>query len=185
VVTFAEFIAASPDPAPLDRKELLFVYRAIEDLAAELRVSARELRVLELSHDAKMPLARLGARVTDIASARSDDRFDVVVATELFEQAQDPARVLQNLTSHLETHGLVLVAAPNRFGARDCSPARLEKLFAASGLRVYRFMNAGFVLSRSKLVRRNRALGTFDAEFANLVPHWMASGWYIALRRSQ
>jgi hypothetical protein len=32
-------------------------------------------------------------------------------------------------------------------------------------------------------MRQHPALGSFDAEFANLVPHWMASGWYVALRK--
>jgi 2-polyprenyl-3-methyl-5-hydroxy-6-metoxy-1,4-benzoquinol methylase len=59
---------------------------------------------------------------------------------------------------------------------------RLVAMFRRHGLEVHRFMNSDFVLTISRHLRRHPVLGEFDSDFANIVPHWMASGWYVALR---
>jgi len=251
-VSFAEFTAASPYRDPVDHKKLRFVYRALEDLAAERRVLTRDLAILELACGAggiTLPLARTGARVRaiDIDAAdvarlnatarergyrnldasvedaytfRSDDRFDVIIASEVLEHVLEPARLLQTITHHLAPGGVVVVTTPNGFGPWELSNAlkphhvarrwnwlrraagkppyvagagpdhcqrftrgKLERLFRENGLDIHRFMNSDFVLTMFPPLRRNRMTGTFDADLANVVPHWMASGWYVSLRR--
>jgi len=253
-VTFQEFIDASPYTDPVDRKKLLFVYRAVEDLAAERRVNASELRILEVACGVggiTLPLARLGARVraldidpADIAalksraqamrltnleatvedafSFRADERYDVVVASEVIEHVLDPDALLANTVRHMATGGLLIVTTPNGYGPWELSNyvrprhvarrwnwlrraagkppyvagtgpdhcqhytrGRLITMFRRHGLEVHRFMNSDFVLTISKSLRRHRVFGEFDADVANLVPHWMASGWYVALRRRE
>src|SRR5512134_1214330 len=74
-VTFQDFAAASPYTDPVDRKKLLFVYRAVEDFAAERRVAASELSILEVACGVggiTLPLARLGARVRALDIDRAD-----------------------------------------------------------------------------------------------------------------
>src|SRR5512139_3635289 len=65
-VTFQQFADVSPYTDPVDRKKLLFVYRAVEDFAAERGVGAHQLSILEVGCGVggiTLPLARLGARV--------------------------------------------------------------------------------------------------------------------------
>ena len=251
-VSFQEFAAASPYTDPVDKKKLLFVYRAVEDLAAERRVSAADLSILEVACGVggiTLPLARLGARVRaldidradvdrlvsrarelrlegnltagieDAFTFRHDARYDVIVASEVMEHVLDPDALLDNIVRHLAPGGLVIVTTPNGYGPWELSNyvrphhvlrrwnwlrqwmgkppyvagtgpdhcqhytrGTLLALFKRHGLDVHRFMNSDFILTISKHMRQNRALGTFDADFANLVPHWMASGWYVALR---
>ncbi len=187
-VSFAEFAAGAPDADPFDRKALLFVYRAIEDLAAEFDTSVSELRILEaLPRDRRtLPLARLRARVRslpieDALSNRADDRYDLVVAADL--PARDLSITLSGLSDRMEASGLLLLTLSSGLGARGHSPLRFESAAAKRGLVVHRFMNAGFVLARMKAARRIPGLGSFDADFANLIPHWMASGWFVSLRK--
>jgi len=250
-VSFQEFAAASPYTAPVDHKKLLFVYRALEDLAAERRVATSDLSILEIACGVggiTLPLARLGARVRaldidagdittlttrardmgfdnltaaveDAFAFRHDARYDVIVASEVMEHVLDPDALLANIARHLKPGGLVIVTTPNGYGPWELSNyvrphhvmrrwnwlrrligkapyvagtgpdhcqhytrGRLLALFERNGLDVHRFMNSDFVLTISTHLRSHRTFGTFDADLANLVPHWMASGWYIALR---
>ena len=250
-VTFQDFAAASPYTDPVDRKKLLFVYRAVEDFAAERRVAASALNILEVACGAggiTLPLARLGARVraididaTDIGKLRAaagslrfdnldatvedafafrdERRYDVVVASEVIEHVLDPDALLANIVRHMAPGGLLVVTTPNGYGPWELSNylrprhvarrwnwlrrvagkppyaagtgpdhcqhytrGRLVGMFRRHGLEVHRFMNSDFVLTISRQMRGHRVLGEFDADFANLVPHWMASGWYVALR---
>src|SRR5689334_16964971 len=74
-VSFQDFAAASPYTDPVDKKKLLFVYRAVEDLAAERRISASDLSILEIGCGAggiALPLARLGATVRGLDIDRAD-----------------------------------------------------------------------------------------------------------------
>jgi 2-polyprenyl-3-methyl-5-hydroxy-6-metoxy-1,4-benzoquinol methylase len=252
LVSFQEFVAASPYTDPVDRKKLLFVYRAVEDLAAERRVTAADLTILEVACGVggiTLPLARLGARVraldidaADVATLtaqaramrfhnlnagvedaftfRHDARYDVIVASELMEHVLNPDALLDNVVRHLAPGGLVIVTTPNGYGPWELSNyvrphhvmrrwnwlrsamgkapyeagtgpdhcqhytrGKLLALFHRHGLDVQRFMNSDFILTISKSMRQHPALGTFDADVANLVPHWMASGWYVALRK--
>jgi hypothetical protein len=176
-ISFAEFRAAAAAADPLRDKALLFVYRALEDFAAELRAAPSAITVLDISPDARgfaTALVRWGARVRsiaprDVASVR--DTFDVVILDRVLLDDE----LLQRAVSALDTVGMMIAVVPNR--GRRTTAGRLERRFGSHGLSVHRLMNAGFV---SPPVR---ALRTFDADFSDLVPHWMASGWLVALRR--
>ena len=193
-VSFQDFVAASPHIDPVDRKKLLFVYRAVEDLAAERRCSTADFSMLEVAGGAsgvKAPLARLGARVQaingvgDALTFRHDARYDVIVVSDMIGPALDPGAVLENVVRHLAPDGLVIVTTPNGYGRRwHYTRGKLFTLFHRHGLSVHRFMNSGFLITASKQLRAHRTIGTFDADFANLVPHWMASGWYVTLRKN-
>lgn len=193
-VSFQDFVAASPHTDPVDRKKLLFVYRAVEDFAAERRCSTADFSILEVAYGGSgvnAPLARLGARVratTDIEDAltfRHDARYDVIVVSDMIGRAPDPDAVLENVVRHLAPDGLVIVTTPNGYGRRwHYTRDKLFTLFHRHGLSVHRFMNSGFFLTVSKHLRAHPTIGEFDADFANLVPHWMASGWYVTLRKN-
>jgi SAM-dependent methyltransferase len=193
-VSFQDFAAASPYTDPVDKKKLLFVYRAVEDFAAERRCSAADFSILEAAHDTsgvKAPLARLGARVratTGIEDALTfcdDARYDVIVVSDMIGRVSDPDALLENVVRYLAPDGLMIVTTPNGYGRRwQFTRGTLFSLFHRHGLGVHRFMNSGFFLTVSKQLRSHPAIGGFDADLANLVPHWMASGWYVTLRKN-
>lgn len=249
-ITFTEFAALSPYTDPVDVKKLRFIYRAIEDFATERRISASDIKVLEVGCGVggiTLPLARLGARVraldineADVArlmtaarerlfynldatvedafNFRDTARYDVVVASQVLEYVLEPERLIGNLVCHMEPGGLLIVTAGNIYGPwclwRSLSSRprrwnwlrrafgkppyvarvgqvycqyytrkRLMRMFDQQGLQLHRFMNSDFVLGVfSKHFRRSRVLGAFDTSLADIIPYWMASGWYFALR---
>ena len=180
-ISFAEFRAAAAPADPIRERALLFLYRALEDFAAELKASPAELAVLDVADAGGFAdaVARWGARVrhmtpTELASLRADDRFDVAILDRVVRGSQDDD-LLARVVSMLDPAGLVVaVVRRSRY-----TPGKLETRFARHDLVVHRMMNAGFVL------RAPRPLRSFDADFADIVPNWMASGWLVALRRKR
>ena len=184
-ISFAEFRAAASAADPIREKALLFVYRAVEDLAAELKASPSQLAALDVSTDGggfANALSRWGARVRatsprDAASLRDGDRFEIVTLDRVLASAHDD-EILTSVLSRLDAVGILVAVVPRgRY-----TPGKLERFFVKHGLNVHRMMNAGFVLRSVPVPRPLRSL---DADFANVVPHWMASGWLVALRRKR
>ncbi len=183
-ISFAEFRAAAAAADPFREKALLFVYRALEDFAAELKASPAEIAVLDISPDGRgftSALSRWGARVHPLSpndtglALLQPDRFDVVTLDSVLVGSRDD-EILTSVLAKLDPVGLLVAVVPRgRY-----TPGKLERLFAKHHLSVHRMMNAGFVLSS---VPVPRPLRSFDADFADLVPHWLANGWLVALRR--
>src|SRR5262245_3508657 len=181
-ISFAEFRAAAVDTDSIRDRALLFVYRAMEDFAAEMHAAPNQLTVLDISPDGRgfaSAISRWGARARpiaprDAATLRDDDRFDVVTLDRVLGASHDD-ELLTHVLPKLDSAGLVVAVVSNR--RRGLSARRLERRLAGHGLAVHRLMNAAVVAPPL------RALRTFDADFANVVPHWMASGWLVALRR--
>lgn len=63
--------------------------------------------------------------------------------------------------------------------------ARLLEIFSTHGLRLDRFKKSDFVLTLSPKLRAGSTSGRIDCLLAEVVPHWAASGWYLALRREE
>ena len=183
-ISFAEFRAAASAADPIREKALLFVYRAVEDLAAELKARPSELSVLDVSPDGRGfagALSRWGARVRQMtppeAASLNDDRFDIVTLDGALASAHDD-EILAGVLPKLGSVGLLVAVVPRgRY-----TPGKLERFFVKHDLTVHRMMNAGFVL---RSLPAPRPLRSWDADFANVVPHWMASGWLVALRRKR
>ncbi len=56
---------------------------------------------------------------------------------------------------------------------------RLVALFGDSGFRLTRWANSDFIFTVSRRLRAHAAVGALDCKLGDLVPHWMASGWYM------
>jgi len=61
--------------------------------------------------------------------------------------------------------------------------ARLARLLAAQGFVLEAAGNSDFVFTVVRALRRSVLWGTLDCWLGDRVPHWMASGWYLALVR--
>lgn len=60
---------------------------------------------------------------------------------------------------------------------------RLEELLRAAGFEPLRWRNSDFVLTLSRRMRASPTFGGLDCKLGDLVPHWMASGWYAAFKK--
>jgi 2-polyprenyl-3-methyl-5-hydroxy-6-metoxy-1,4-benzoquinol methylase len=58
-------------------------------------------------------------------------------------------------------------------------------LFEARGYELSSFSNSDFIFTISRPLRRSGFFGNIDVKLGDLVPHWMASGWYLAFRLKQ
>jgi SAM-dependent methyltransferase len=57
---------------------------------------------------------------------------------------------------------------------------RIVELLGSRSFRLVAFSNSDFVFTVVRSLRRNRFVGALDARLGDVVPHWMASGWYMA-----
>lgn len=61
--------------------------------------------------------------------------------------------------------------------------ARLAALFERRGFVLTTSSNSDFVLTLVRRMRSNRVFGSLDTRLGDMVPHWMASGWYFAFAK--
>ena len=59
----------------------------------------------------------------------------------------------------------------------------LEQMFAAAGFRAVRWRNSDFMLTVSRRMRASSFFGGLDCKLGDVVPHWMASGWYASYKK--
>jgi len=154
--------------------------------------------------------------VGDAYAFETQERFDVAIASEVFEHLEEPGRLAEVLAAHLRPGGLLLVTTPNGYGPWEqvnslkLIPRRwgwlrellgkpphrghgreheqrytrraLETLFATAGFTPLRWRNSDFVLTISRRLRSSGTFGSLDCKLGDLVPHWMASGWYASFQ---
>jgi 2-polyprenyl-3-methyl-5-hydroxy-6-metoxy-1,4-benzoquinol methylase len=165
----------------------------------------------------RMDLPNVAVFVGDAYAFESEERFDVAVASEVFEHLETPGRLATVLANHLRSGGMLLVTTPNGYGPWEqvnslkLIPRRwgwlrklmgkplhdgggreheqrytrgaLETLFASAGFRLLRWRNSDFVLTISRRMRASATFGGLDCKLGDVVPHWMASGWYASFKK--
>jgi SAM-dependent methyltransferase len=70
----------------------------------------------------------------------------------------------------------------NGSGVDHCqfyTKVRLERLFSKFSLSLIRFASSDSFLTIFPSLRRNAFLGNIDIRLADVLPHWLASGWYF------
>jgi SAM-dependent methyltransferase len=194
-----------------------------------------------------LPLATLGGRVTDfdinaerveqlqtVARQRGinnltltvdngytfdgGQKYDVVIASEVFHHVLEPARLAASIRRSMTAGSLLVVTVPNGYGPWELrtrldpltyllrsnwlrgrlgkrpyrlgdgsdrcqffTRSRLHALFAEQSFRVVRAGNSDFIQSVLPGLRRIGVVARLDLAFADLLPSWAASGWYLAL----
>lgn len=142
------------------RKKLAFFLRALESFRQRRGTTAAAVSVLEVGcsngRNVALPLAEQGYRVTgvdlhapsiafaqthnDLPNARfvcmdfadfgTDDRFDVIVLSDILEHVDQPGRILAVALDHLAASGMVLVCIPNGYGPYENE----QRVMRATGL---------------------------------------------------
>jgi SAM-dependent methyltransferase len=156
--------------------------------------------------------------VEDALILEDETRYDVVVASEVFEHLVEPGKLVDVIARHIAPGGLLLVTTPNGYGPWEMwnslklvprrwnwlrrlagkpphdgggreheqryTRRRLTELFADGGFRRTMFSNSDFIFTLFRPLRRSSFFGAMDAWLGDVVPHWMASGWYMAFRQN-
>jgi len=164
-------------------------------------------------------LDNIRATREDALAFDAGERYDVVIASEVFEHLTDPARLAAVVARHTKPGGLLVVTTPNGYGPWEMwnslkltprrwnwlrralgktphdgggreheqryTRGRLVALFAAQGFELSAFSNSDFVLTVFRPLRRSRVFGALDSTLGDWVPHWMASGWYLAFESQE
>ena len=71
------------------------------------------------------------------------------------------------------------VPGAGRDHAQRFTKGRLLAIFERASLRPVRFAKSDSFLTTFYALRRNRVMGNIDTRLADVLPHWMASGWYM------
>lgn len=140
-----------------------------------------------------------------------DERFDIIIASEVLEHLDHPERVVPALNKHLVNGGYCIITVPNGYGPwefgnrikkiisfdlkknEECghrhvqffTRGRLLGLFTENGLEPVAFRKSDILSGLSHAVAKNRVLANADILLADLLPAWLASGWYFVFRNAR
>jgi 2-polyprenyl-3-methyl-5-hydroxy-6-metoxy-1,4-benzoquinol methylase len=237
------FVAASHYRAPVDIKKLGFVFRVIADHGAgdldaleiacgvggvtlPLATVCRAVRALDIDagdvavlneRARELGFDNVLATVEDAFAFDDGRRYDVVVASEVFEHLTDPGRLADVAARQTKPGGVLIVTTPNGYGPWEMwnslklaprrwnwlrrllgkgrhdgggreheqryTRARLTALFTSRGFELAQAQNSDFIFTLVPQLRHSNTFGALDTTLGDLVPHWMASGWYLAFTR--
>ena len=140
------------------RKKLKFFWRNIETYKDKKKLLNNDVRILEIGCsngiNVSIPLSKCNYNVTGIdmhspsiqhakslslgTSARflnvdlfdfgSDERFDIIILSDVLEHVHDPLKTCLIASKHLLPDGLIMICIPNGFGPYE-NEHRLVKLF--------------------------------------------------------
>ena len=141
-------------------------------------------------------------------SYHNDDKFDIIVASEVLEHLDDPEKVVSNLKSQLVTGGYCIITVPNGFGPWEMSNKikkilsfkgfketecghkhvqfftmnRLKRLFTAHNLALICFGKSDAFSGMIYSIATNPVIASADMILADLLPSFMVSGWYFVVK---
>lgn len=165
--------------------------------------------------------------VTHTASALSFNdgkKYDVIVASELFEHVLNPFLLAQNLKRRMSDNGILIVTTPNGYGPWEfknrlktreikknnflrnlfnrsnyiysgnthehCQFFRinqLKRMFNRLSLNMINFgkSDSVFTMLPNFIYSKYDWIARADMVLADLLPYWLASGWYFVLQMKQ
>ena len=159
------------------------------------------------------------ATVEDVFAFEDSRRYDIAIASEVFEHVLDPERLAEVMRRHIAPGGALIVTVPNGFGPWETKNAlspyrvlrrwnwarglagktpyvrgggrdhcqrytrrRLVDLMSAHSFELVESGNSDFVMAVIRPLHKSAFFGNIDNRLADLVPHWMASGWYLLFK---
>ncbi|MFH1820691.1 MAG: class I SAM-dependent methyltransferase [Candidatus Nealsonbacteria bacterium] len=90
-------------------------------ISERIMKSARDVTCLEINKEQVARLQELGYKVVlgDTEKINLSQTFDVIFAGELIEHLSNPGMFFDNMASHLNKNGLLIITTPNRFYLLD------------------------------------------------------------------
>lgn len=152
----------------------------------------------------KNQFKNLNFKICDAETIKYGFKFDIIVCSEVFEHLDNPHLLSKNLPKLIKNDGLLILTIPNGFGPYSLlydMPIRfIFKLLNKSdpfghkqnySLNEFSELLKPFVISQMKhsdflsffpIIRKSKILCKIDCYLANLLPYYLASGWYFTLK---
>lgn len=140
--------------------------------------------------------------IMDAESLKSSSSWDVVICSEIFEHLFSPEKLLTRLSKIIKSNGTLIVTIPNGYGPYELleeTPLRIiNKWLGRSNEYGHKqnfslkdfseFLNEFFSISKIHhsdfmsfwpIIREIDILQKIDCYIADLLPHFLVSGWYF------
>jgi SAM-dependent methyltransferase len=131
-------------------------------------------------------------------------KYDIIICSEIFEHMLNPELLSTNLSNLIENDGLLIVTIPNGYGPYELFsdfPIRfIRKLLNKPdpyghkqnfSLKTFSELLKQFTIiekahsdfcSFLPIIRRSNIICKFDCALADILPHYLVSGWYFILK---
>ncbi len=135
-------------------------------------------------------------------------KFDIIVVSEVLEHTDQPADIVAKLKSHLAARGILIATVPNGYGPwelknkvvklmtlntakdKECGHhhvqfftfASFNRMLNANGFSLAGHASSDVLSGLSYCVSKNAVIAGIDLWLANILPAWMASGWYFIFK---
>lgn len=140
--------------------------------------------------------------IMDAERLKGEGTWDIIICSEIFEHLSSPKKLLIRLSEIIKTEGILIITIPNGYGPYELlfeTPLRLfQKLIGRQNLYGHKqnysfrkfseFLNEFFSISIIKhsdfilfwpIIREIDLLVKIDCAIADILPHYLVSGWYI------
>jgi 2-polyprenyl-3-methyl-5-hydroxy-6-metoxy-1,4-benzoquinol methylase len=136
------------------------------------------------------------------------EKYDVIVVSEVLEHTDQPADIVAKLKTHLAPGGILIATIPNGHGPwelknkflklvtlniakdKECGHNHVQfftfgsftKILNEHGLLLVGFAKSDVLSGLSYCASKNGIVAGIDLALADLLPLWMASGWYFIFK---
>jgi protein-L-isoaspartate O-methyltransferase len=136
------------------------------------------------------------------------DKYDVIVVSEVLEHTDQPADIVAKLKTHLAPGGILIATVPNGYGPwelknkflklvtlniakdKECGHNHVQfftfgsftRMLNEHGLLLVGFAKSDVLSGLSYCASKNGIIAGVDLALADLLPFWMASGWYFVFK---
>ena len=164
-------------------------------------------------------IQNLKVSVEDGYTFDDGEKYNIVVASEVFEHVQEPSRLLENILKRVTNGSYLIVTIPNGYGPWELknridilrymqkwnflrrllgksdfdkdsgldhcqfyTRKRFLNLFSSYDIELIDFARSDSILTLISPLRKSRFFGGIDIALADILPYWLASGWYFAFK---
>lgn len=139
------------------------------------------------------------------------DKYDIIVVSEVLEHTDQPALIVAKLKDHLATGGYMIVTIPNGYGPwelknkviklssvkkikdKECGHKHVQfftlkafkQIFSDHNFLLTKFGKSDAFSGLNYRASKNVLIANLDLVLADLLPSWLASGWYFVFKNNE
>ena len=135
--------------------------------------------------------------IMDAERLKGESTWDIVICSEIFEHLSSPKKLLIRLSEIIKSNGILIITIPNGYGPYELlfeTPLRLIGYDLCGHKQNYslknfsELLNEFFSISIIKhsdfisfwpIIREVNLLVKIDYAIADILPHYLVSGWYF------
>jgi 2-polyprenyl-3-methyl-5-hydroxy-6-metoxy-1,4-benzoquinol methylase len=159
----------------------------------------------------KRRISNISVLIDNAYTFAMNEKYDVVIASEVLEHLDYPEKVIANLKKHLVRGGYCIVTIPNGYGPWELSNkikkifslksakdnecghkhvqfftmSRFLGMFSANDLRLIRFGKSDAFSGLSYCIAKKAFIANADLMLADLLPSRLVSGWYFVFENDE